>query len=200
MLKRISAPMRNVVHILQELLAGGRSQTELARELGVTQPTISRWLDGAEPKVNQLDRIIRYAQDKGVVNEAELDRELMVPVVGFAGAGGEIDYSKGQGPFGEASMPPRGSKATVAVIVRGDSMAGQFDDGCTVYYDDRQEPPTPSLYGKPCVVGLSDGRILIRRIYPGRKPGCYDLQPTNGPMMLDQPVQWAAKITFMAFN
>lgn len=192
--------MRSVVHILQELLADGRNQTELAKELGVTQPTVSRWLDGAEPKVNQLNRIIRYAKNKGIVNGSETDRELTVPVVGYAGAGGEVDYSKGQGPFGEARMPPGGSKATVAVIVRGDSMAGQLDDGWTVYYDDRHEPPTPDLYGKLCVVGLTDGRVLVRRLYPGRKPKCYDLHPANAQMMLDQPVEWAAKITFIAPN
>lgn len=192
--------MRSVVHILQELLADGRNQTEIAKELGVTQPTVSRWLDGAEPKVNQLNRIIRYAKNKGIVNEGDTDRELTVPVVGYAGAGGEIDYSKGQGPFGEARMPPGGSKATVAVIVRGDSMAGQLDDGWTVYYDERRDPPGPSLYGKLCVVGLKDGRVLVRRLYPGRKPGCYDLQPSNAQMMLDQPVEWAAKITFIAPN
>jgi hypothetical protein len=192
--------MRSVIHILQELLADGRSQTELARDLGVSQPTVSRWLDGAEPKTNQLNRIMGYAKNKGIVNGAVLDPELTVPVVGFAGAGGEIDYSKGQGPFGEARMPPGASKATVAVIIRGDSMAGQLDDGWTVYYDDRHEPPTTGLYGKLCVVGLTDGRVLIRRIYPGRQPGCYDLQPTNAPTMLDQAVEWAAKITFIAPN
>lgn len=198
--ERINCPMRSVIHILQELLADGRSQTELAKELGVTQPTVSRWLDGSEPKTNQLRRLIGYARNKGIVNAGDTDGELTVPVVGFAGAGGAIDYSKGQGPFGEARMPPGGSKATVAVIVRGDSMAGQLDDGWTVYYDDRHEPPTPDLHGKLCVVGLTDGRVLIRRIYPGRKPGCYDLQPTNAQVMLDQAVDWAARISFIAPN
>lgn len=192
--------MRSVIHILQELLADGRNQTELARELGVTQPTISRWLVGAEPKTNQLNRIIRYARNKGIVNGTDLDSQSTVPVVGFAGAGGEIDYSAGQGPFGEAIMPPGGSSATVAVLVRGDSMAPLLYDGWTVYYDNRQEPPTPALYGKLCVVGLVDGRVLVRRLYPGRKPSCYDLHPANAPVMLDQAVEWAAKITFLKQN
>lgn len=190
--------MQSVIPIIQELLARDRNQAELAKELGVTQPTVSRWLDGSEPKINHRDKILRLAKSKGIVKSREPDAELTVPIVGFAGAGGEVVYQEGQGPFGEAKMPPGGSKSTVAVIVRGDSMTPQLDDGWIVYYDNRYEPPSPSLYGKLCVVGLQDGRVLVRKLYPGRKPGHYDLQPTNAAIMQDQPVEWAARISFIA--
>lgn len=196
----IVAAMQSVIPILQELLAKDRNQAELARELGVTQPTVSRWLDGSEPKINHRDKILRLAKTRGVVDSTDIDRQLTVPIVGYAGAGGAVVYGEGQGPFGEAKMPPGGSRSTVAVIVRGDSMTPQLDDGWVVYYDDRHDPPAPSLFGKLCVVGLTDGRVLVRKLYPGRKPGHYDLQPTNAAMMLDQPVEWAAKISFIAPN
>lgn len=187
----------NVIQILKELLAT-RTQTELAAVLGVKQSTISRWLDGAQPKFEQVERLVRMAMQSGIITADRLERELLVPVVGYAGAGGAIDYTAGQGPFGDAPMPPGAPKTTVAVVVRGDSMAGQLEDGWTIYYDNRHEPPTPTLFGKLCVVGLADGRVLVRRLYPGRKEGHYDLQPTNAPMMLDCPVVWAAKITWIA--
>ena len=192
--------MRSVIPILQELLASDRNQAELARELGVTQPTVSRWLDGSEPKINHRNEILKLAKRRGVVDSDEFDRQLTVPIVGYAGAGGAVVYSEGQGPFGEARMPPGGSKATVAVIVRGDSMTPQLDDGWIVYYDDRRDPPTEELFNKLCVCGLADGRVLVRKLYPGRKPGHFDLQPANGAMMLDQPVEWAARISFIAPN
>jgi transcriptional regulator with XRE-family HTH domain len=192
--------MQSVIPILQELLMRDRNQAELARELGVTQPTVSRWLDGSEPKINHRDKILRLAKNKGIVNIPPRDGELTVPIVGYAGAGGAVVYSEGQGPFGEAVMPPGGSKATVAVVIRGDSMTPQLDDGWIVYYDDRHAPPTSALFGKLCVVGLSDGRILVRKLYPGRKPDHFDLLPTNGAIMQDQAVEWAARISFIAPN
>jgi hypothetical protein len=194
------AAMQSVIPILQELLATDRNQAELARELGVTQPTVSRWLDGSEPKVNHRDKIVRLAKSKGIVKGEPFGRELTVPIVGYAGAGGAVVYGEGQGPFGEARMPPGASKTTVAVVIRGDSMTPTLDDGWIVYYDSRNDPPTPELFNKLCVCGLADGRVLVRKLYPGRKPGHFDLQPANGAMMLDQPVEWAARISFIAPN
>lgn len=121
-----------------------------------------------------------------------------VPIVGYVGAGGSIDFTDSQGPFGEANMPPKGpTTSLVAVIVRGDSMSGTLDDGWTVYYQDRRDPPDESLHAKLCIVGLRDGRVLIKKLYPGRKSDHYDLHSVNAPALLDQHVAWAAKITWI---
>jgi phage repressor protein C with HTH and peptisase S24 domain len=85
----------------------------------------------------------------------------------------------------------------VAVLVRGDSMSGTLDDGWTVYYQDRRDQPDETLHAKLCIVGLTDGRVLVKKLYPGRKRGHYDLHSTNAPALMDQPVDWAAKITWI---
>ncbi len=40
------------------LEASGLSQAELARRIGVSQPTVSAWLGGADPKVSHYHRLI----------------------------------------------------------------------------------------------------------------------------------------------
>lgn len=94
-------------------------------------------------------------------------------------------------------MPPVGSKDTVAVVVRGDSMLPIAENDWLLYYDNRHEPPTDELVGRLCVVGLSDGRMLVKRLYRARQPGLWDLHAPNASTMFDQAVEWAAKITWI---
>jgi hypothetical protein len=77
-------------------------------------------------------------------------------------------------------------------------MAGQLEDGWIVYYDNRRDPPTNDMYGKLCVVGLRDGRVLIKKLLPGRQTGCFDLYSTASSPMQDQQVEWAARVSWIA--
>jgi hypothetical protein len=120
-----------------------------------------------------------------------------VPIVGIAGASadGAISYEFDVGELGEAPMPPGGNARTVSVEVRGESLRGVAEDGWLVYYDDRREPLTDDIMGELCVVGLEDGRTLIKTPYRGRAPGLFDLESTNAPTLRDVGVRWAALVT-----
>lgn len=190
------------------------TQAGLAGFLGVSQPTVSRWINGKmEPDKDGHDLIEKKARELAILGRVEPSvndtsgshdfGEIMgsetVPVVGYVGAGAEAHfYDAGQGPFGEANMPPRGKTSLVAVVVRGDSMAGTVDDGSTVYYDDRRTPPSEDLIGRLCIVCLKDGRVLLKKLRQGRSAGRWDLYSANGPVMIDQVVEWAAKVLFIA--
>lgn len=175
------------------------NQAELAARFGVSQPTVSRWLSGNPPELHHAKIIDRVARDLRLLNRKQGVNVTTVPIVGYVGAGGTIDYRDGQGPFGEADMPPKDQSPTmVAVTVKGDSMSGILEDGWTVYYDNRRDPPDEGLHKKLCIVGLTDGRVLIKTLYPGRKRGHYDLHSANAPVLLDQPVDWAARIAWIA--
>jgi len=156
-------PAMQIVPILEKIQREtGWNQSELAKRLRVTQPTVSRWYSGSKPDLSQRDGILELAKKLGIIPPDGSFGGSLVPIVGFVGAGGTVVYSEGQGPFGEAMMPPKnGTETTVAVVVRGDSMAGQLEDGWTVYYDDRRASPSDDLVGRLCVVGLTDGRVLI---------------------------------------
>lgn len=191
----------NYGEIVRELLErSGGNQTALAKRLGTTQPTISRWLsDNQEPEKANHARILQEAQELGIVTAVENVRQRTVPVVGYVQAGGEaILYADGQGPFDEAGMPPKGaSEYTVAVVVRGNSMAGLADDGWLLYYDTRREPPTDELMGKLCVVGLADGRVVVKKLLRGSRDGMYHLISVHGDPMIDQAVKWAARVSWI---
>jgi phage repressor protein C with HTH and peptisase S24 domain len=127
-------------------------------------------------------------------------RAAMVPLIGFVGAGGEAIFSNGQGPFGEVDAPPRYTHSTVAVEVRGDSMPGVAEHGWILYYDDVRAPVDESFLGRkaPVVVGLDNGRVLVKRIKAGTKPGYYHLLSTGGEdPIVDARVTWAARITWI---
>jgi hypothetical protein len=119
-----------------------------------------------------------------------------VPVVGLAGAAadGAVMYAEGDGWLGEVSMPPGGSDKTVALEVRGSSMRGIAEDGWFVYYDERRDPPTEDLLGQICVVGLADGRILVKKLIRGRRKRHFDLESAAAPTLYDQRVDWAAEV------
>jgi hypothetical protein len=82
----------------------------------------------------------------------------------------------------------------VAVEARGDSLGSLFDRAL-VYFDDRREPVTEDLVGHLCVVGLADGRILVKKIMRSRSDaGLYHLYGQYGEPILDMPVKWAARV------
>lgn len=117
----------------------GWDQSKLAKKLGTSQPTVSRWYKGSEPKRHHELGILRLANKLRLINHVEGNQESGVQLIGYVGAGGEVLYDEGQGPFGEAPMPPDGkTPEMVAVEVRGDSMAGLLGSGSIIYYDNRR--------------------------------------------------------------
>ena len=74
-------------------------------------------------------------------------------------------------------------------------MRGIAEDGWLVYYDDRRDPPDSSMIGELCVVGLSDGRTLIKYLYPGTEAGLFNLESTTDATLRNVAVDWAAVVT-----
>ncbi len=121
-----------------------------------------------------------------------------MPLVGYVSAGiADVIYGDGQGPYELVPGPPDANPRTVAVLARGASLGPFFTDWY-VYYDDVRTPPTNDLMGRLCVVGLGDGRVVIKVINAAAKAGLYHLIPQMGPPTLDVPVVWATPVKFMS--
>jgi phage repressor protein C with HTH and peptisase S24 domain len=193
-------PGKTIQQIVAELLAiTSDNQEELAKKLGVSQPQISRWLNGAEPRQSSIVAILTLAQKHGLIQSTfgiEHTGREGTDVVGYVGAGGQISFSDGQGPFEQVPSPPNSSPTMVAVRVQGDSMYPMIGDGGLAYYDSH-ETGEEIAAGKPYVVGLADGRVLIKQLVHGRRSGCYDLYSINAEPILDQPVTWFARVRFI---
>lgn len=195
----------------------GLSQSELARRVGLKPQAIQAIEAG---KVQKPRHLLEIAAVLGV-DPSELAAEedgsfivgmithmpfevarqpntppKTVPIVGIARAGLEaIDYSTGQGELGEVDAPAGATDKTVAVEARGGSMGGRVEDGDIVFYEDRREPVTEDLIGRLCIVGCSDGRVLIKRLRKGSREGLFHLISYAEEPEFDVPVDWAAKIT-----
>ena len=117
-----------------------------------------------------------------------------VPVAGYVGAGAETHfYAVAQGGLDEIDAPDGSTPDTVAVEIRGGSL-GTFFDRWLVFYDDVRRPVTPDLVGKICVVGLDDGRVLIKKLQRSRSPGLFNLASQTEAPILDVAVEWAASV------
>lgn len=135
-----------------------------------------------------------------LILDPEAPEELTKPtvkVVGYVGAGAKAHfYAVAQGDLDEVDAPDGATKDTVAVEIRGESLGPLFDRWL-VFYDEVRRPITPDLVGHPCVVGLADERVLIKKVKNGHKPGLYHLISATEPPIEDVEIEWAAKVTLM---
>jgi len=154
------------------------------------------------------DEATKYARRFGVTPEYLLtgrepfpggeEPSLKVTVIGYVGAGAEAHiYDVPPGDLDEVDAPNGSNEATVAVEIRGHSL-GSFFNRWLVFYDDIRRPVTPDLIGELCVVGLTDGRVLIKQVQRGKSEGLYNLLSQTEPPIRDVPVDWAAKVRNMA--
>jgi hypothetical protein len=117
-----------------------------------------------------------------------------IPVVGYVGAGSTAHfYDVPQSDLDEVSAPERSAEETVAVEIRGDSL-GSFFNRWLVFYDNVRRSITPDLIGQLCVVGLADGRVLIKQVQRGSAEGLFNLLSATEKPIADVTIEWAARV------
>lgn len=180
----------------------GKTQSGLAKVLGRSPSAVTAMLKGERIVKDFEIPIIREYLGYGAAPPDDIHQDHAdegVEVVGIAGAGtdGSILYAHMQGSLGRAPSPRNRAKETVAVEVRGNSMAGIVPNGWYIYYDDVRRPPTPDLFGEICVVALSDGRVLVKELRPAKskKLNRFDLLSVIGDPLPDVRLLWAARVT-----
>lgn len=186
------------------------NQTPLARsraERGLSRPKLAALAGTSPQQIERLEKGMRemtriwadrLAPHLGVSPEfLVFSTERKINVVGLASAGGDtITFADAQGPFDEVDAPDWATENTVAVQIRGTSL-GRFLDGWIAFYDDRRDPPDESLHGYVCVCGLTDGRVVIKRLRASSAKGKYHLESETEPTMFDVAVDWAARVREM---
>lgn len=186
--------------------AGFQNPTDAAKAYGWGQSTYishENGTRGLKPEVAE-----RYAKafrvpaewilyGKGKKGPPESRPIRTVPVVGYVGAGAQTYFFDDQGDLDEVAAPDSASDRTVAVEVRGESLGALFDRWL-VFYDDVHRPVTTDQIGRLCVVGLRDGRIMVKKVQKSRgRNGLFHLlSNTEGPI-LDVEIEWAARVINM---
>lgn len=188
-----------VPELLQNIReATGLKQADLARKIGVSQGTVSKWAaDQVSPNKRQWDTLLDFVRSDPRTRHLVDAEPETVQLVGVVGAGAQAHFYEGsQGPFDQVPAPEGSTEHTVAVEIRGESLGPLFDKWL-VFYDDVRRPATADLIGKLCVVGLDDGRVLIKKLQRSKSPGLYHLVSQTEPPILDVPIEWAAMVKHM---
>jgi SOS-response transcriptional repressor LexA len=137
---------------------------------------------------------------KGRKTETPPEPPKTVPLVGKVAAGARMYFSDAVAgdDTDTVAAPSVATDTTVAVEVDGDSLGPAFN-GWLVFYDDVHRPVRQDLIGELCVVGLDDGRVMIKILRKARAAGTFHLLPngTSEPPILDVKVAWAAKVRSM---
>ncbi len=150
-------------------------------------------LERSERRLNS-NYIETAARAFGVPKALVLDGPATVPVVGYVGAGSMAHfYSTGDAPLDEVAMPQNGTAETVAVEIRGDSLGSLFNRWL-VYYNEVRTPPTQDMLRRLCVVGLADGRVLVKQLLTGTMPGRYHLLSQTEGIIENASIDWAALV------
>jgi phage repressor protein C with HTH and peptisase S24 domain len=169
----------------RSLAKSGKTQTFLAREIGLTPDKISN--------------IIRLRREMTAGEAMAAAKVLDVPlpsenrtilVMGYVGAGAEVIPINDGDSLAEVELDVPVPWGTVGAIVRGDSMYPIFEDGDLIAYGGEHLSPEQAV-GTTCIVQLSDGRMMIKRVRRGSSPGLYTLTSTNAPDIEDVPLEWA---------
>jgi phage repressor protein C with HTH and peptisase S24 domain len=130
--------------------------------------------------------------------EPEIEQIPKARVVGYVGAGSLAHfYDVAPGDLDEVDRPQGATETTVAVEIRGDSLGPIFNHWL-VFYEDVHRPVTSDLIGQLCVVGLHDGRILVKQIQRARKEGQFNLISATEKPITDVEVDWAARVKTIA--
>lgn len=182
-------------------LLGRMKQNALAEEIGVTQPTVSRWLKGSKPEYDKMEKIVDLAREHGLIGENVGRDEAMAEVNRPNDVIPEIDVTAGLGGGGLTLLEQGGSSNgmtfsrevvrdhwrlpgwvmarmgakvshVAAFPVQGDSMLPTLEDGDVIFVDTRHRVPSP-----PGIYALADefGGVVVKRLEVVSRPGAEEV-------------------------
>lgn len=184
-----------ISHLIQRLLeVRGWTQEELANAVDTKQNNISRWLAGVEPRGKPRDRIMELARESGLIEE---EVRSTVPIMGFIGAGAEIDPEFEQVPedgIDQVELPFQYAGDVVGFLVRGDSMLPRYEEGTVIVVYREQTRSTISLVGEIAAVRTQDNRRYLKMLKAGGRPHTFNLESFNARPIENVRIVWASEV------
>jgi SOS-response transcriptional repressor LexA len=127
----------------------------------------------------------------------EQSRVLSIPVVGMVSAG------EGWVPIEDGGHDPvefeLGAHDTVALQVRGNSMAPVYRDGDTLICHRQFGPHADNLIGLDCVIRTTDGSHYVKILQRGSRAGRFNLRSYNSAEndIEDVALAWVAPVAWI---
>ncbi|MFC4624207.1 helix-turn-helix transcriptional regulator [Daeguia caeni] len=188
--------MRKIDFYLRSILkATGWNQSQLAERLDTTQATVSRWLKGSEPEGHRRDAIVDLYNSLVKSSEDSSETGGIVAVMGYVGAGAEIEPEFEQTPpegLEEVQVPFPLPAEMIAFQIRGDSMLPVYKDGHIVIVYREQKRPLETFYGEEAAVRTSDGKRFIKTIMRGVNG--VNLFSWNAAVIENVQLEWIGEI------
>ena len=197
-----------VALVNKELLTRKLTITALEKNSGLSKDTIRDFLRGKThiPRADKMEKLMHY-----------LRPQQKIQVIDYVSPTTEIL------PLHETLWVecPTGYDMDVvkAVLVKGDSLQPLFYDGWIIYYASNtlptamlpangkllqvpynkanQENPFAEFIGKPCIVQLENGKLMLRTIRNSQQPSHYDLLSYNAPDITQVKITTAWKIVYI---
>lgn len=154
----------------------GKSQADVVRDLGITQSTLSSWMNGKRtPLIGNIDMLAEYlgvtrSDIVDAPNEKTQESYVSIKVYGRVAAG--VPMSMIEDITGEEEIPAeltKGGKEYFALTIKGDSMSPRMQDGDIVIV--RKQPDAES------------GDVVIATVN-GEDATCKRLKKTDNGIML----------------
>lgn len=211
--------LMSVAETVRALIATGMKQQEIADLCDTDQPTISRWLHGAEPQGVNRDKLFALATERGVkprngdgrAAQALLKRSphpdrqnAAAPEVGGKIAvwgtaeGGDEGWSLWNGEIVEyIDRPPQlsGAPKGYAVYVTGTSMEPRYSPGEILYIN----PAKPVMAGswvlvqaRPSAEGEAPRAVIARLVR--KTPTKYVFEKLNPQKQVEIPIKETASV------
>lgn len=194
--------MNWVKRLQRTFYATGWSQAELSRRADVPYDSVTKYLLGRveRPRGDTLERLAKALDvdplwlEKGISAEGNI--ETTVPVMGFVGAGAEIEPEFEQVPpdgLYDVQLPIPVPAEMIAFEVRGISMLPRYDEGDVIVVWKEQRRATDSFLGEEAAVRTRDGRRFLKTIRRGAD-GYYNLDSWNAHPIEGVELEWIGEI------
>lgn len=179
---------------------GFRTAKEAAEYLRVPYGTYSGHENGSrgikDDELQKYAKAFRVSVAWLAFGEEE-DASHTVPIVGYIGAGAEIQPEYEQVPpegLDTVELPFPVPDDMIGLEVRGDSMLPAYSDGdvVVVYRDQRYDPAT--YIGEEAAVRTHDGRRFLKRLAPGPEPHTFTLESFNARPIIGARLAWVGEI------
>ncbi len=186
--------MTNYIRLHRERRNWTREQLAYRAKTSVSQITK---LERGERKLT-TDWINRLAEALEV-NPIALISAWSTEVIGQVQDDGAVVYKErgAQPTLEEIPSPTHAAATTMALEVNGDVLAGFAESGSYVFFDWEKPELKTDVLGKMCVVWCKDGRILVRRVFPGSSENRWTLMTSTGRPEYDVDLGQVLKISWI---
>lgn len=176
------------------------TQQQVADAVGVSPQAVSGWERGESvPETEKLAAISRivgrpigwlldqyenpHVSSEDVAATLDGPAPRMLKVTGYVRADGSaVPYDVDPGDMDQIPAIDKDPPDAVAAKIMGTSL-GLFFDRWHVVYHEVRSPVTPDMLGQLCVVWLTDGRVLVKKVQrAGKRFDLYSNVPDEDPI------------------